>query len=1002
MNPSIPHRPPAPSAPAAGPRRARRGRSRWAAAALAAALAAGLVSAVPGAASADTGTFRDPDLPLDTRVEDLLGRLTRAEKIAMLHQYQPAVPRLDIGPFRTGTEALHGVAWLGEATVFPQSVGLGGTWDPELVERVGDATGTEMRGFHVQDPAAHGLNVWAPVADPLRDPRWGRNEEGYSEDPTLVGEMATAYTGGLRGDDDFYLKTAPTLKHFAAYNIEADRDRVSVTVPPRALHEYVYPAFRPAIAAGNATGVMAAYNLINGRPAHVTPLLDDVRSWSEHDLMVVSDAYGPSNVANSQGYYDTHAESHAAMLTAGIDSYTDQDTNPSLTVDAVTEALEQGLITEADVDRAVGRSLSVRFRLGEFDPPERNPYSGITPEAIDTPQHRKLAREAALAQMTLLKNDGALPLDPESDTEVAVVGPLADTLYEDWYSGTMPYEVTPADGIAERLGEGGSVATAEGADRVTLTTADGRAVTASAEAGGGVLRAQEAGGGGEDARAISVFEWGEGVVTLRTEANGKVVGLGEGNRLYNDQEQPNGWFVQQLFRMEEVGDGEVVLKYAGYDTWNRKYVSVGEDGALTVDADTPEDAARFRVDTLVSGTDAAVEAVSGADAAVVVVGNMPFINARETDDRESIELPQAQRELVEAVTAANPNTVVVLESSYPQAVPWAQEHVPALLWTSHAGQETGSALAAVLFGDHNPAGRLPQTWYRSTDDLPAMHDYDIIHSGHTYQYFEGDPLYAFGHGLSYSTFEYGKPRLDRRRIGAEGTVTVRVPVTNTGERDGDEVVQLYTHQNRSRVAQPIQELRDFERVHVEAGETVTVELEIDAADLAFWDVTRGREVVETASHDVLIGSSSADIRRRTQIEVKGERIPPRDLTETTRAADFDRYSGIAIADETKADGMAVEGSAGDWIAFDAASLPSRLSGFTAQAARAQEGGAALEIRLGSPEGRLLGTAEVPSTGGKYTYEEVTTALTRPGAGHGDVYLVFTGDLRLSEFALTKR
>ncbi|GAA4953049.1 glycoside hydrolase family 3 protein [Streptomonospora halophila] len=977
----------------------RRALRRTAAAALAAVLAAG---AAASPASADDLPFRDPDLPVGERVADLLGRLTRDEKIAMLHQYQPAVPRLDIAEFRTGTEALHGVAWLGEATVFPQSVGLGATWDTDLVKRVGDATGTEMRGFHAQDPAAHGLNVWAPVADPLRDPRWGRNEEGYSEDPALVGAMATAYTGGLRGGDDFYLKTAPTLKHFAGYNIEEKRDRISVTVPPRALHEYVYPAFRPAVEAGNATGVMAAYNMINGRPAHVSPLLEDVRSWSDTPTMIVSDAYGPSNVAGSQDYYETHAQSHAAMLKAGIDSYTDQGTDSSLTVDAVGSALEQGLITEADIDRAVGRSLSVRFRLGEFDPDARNPYDDITAEVIDSPEHRELTREAATEQMTLLKNDGALPLDPERDKDVAVVGPLSDTLYEDWYSGTMPYEVTPAGGIADRLGDAGSVATAEGADRVRLTTPDGDAVTASSADGGGVLRVDGSGGEeGADAQAISVFEWGEGVVTLRTEANGRVVGLGEGNRLYNDQEQPNGWFVQQLFRFEEVGEGRVALKYDGYDEWNRKYVSIGEDGALTVDADTPEQAAHFELETLSSGTDEAVRTASGADAAVVVVGNMPFINARETDDREDIALPKAQRELVRAVTEANPNTVVVLESSYPQAVPWAQRNAPAVLWTSHAGQETGNALASVLFGDANPAGRLPQTWYRSVDDLPDMSNYDVIDSGHTYQYFRGDPLYAFGHGLSYTDFEYGKPDLDHRRVGEDGTVTVRVPVTNTGDRDGDEVVQLYTSQNRSRVEQPVKELRDFERVHVEAGETVTVRLEIYAADLAFWDVTSGSMVVERASHDVLVGSSSADIRRTARIKVDGERIPPRDLTGRIRAADFDGYSaGAELVDESKAKGTAVAGSAGDWISFEDADLR-RLASFTARTARAQEGAAGVEVRLGSPDGRLLGTAEVPSTGDKYTYTEVAADLERVGGKHRDVYLVFTADLRLSTFSLDK-
>ncbi|WP_017559137.1 glycoside hydrolase family 3 protein [Nocardiopsis baichengensis] len=966
---------------------------------LTAALAAAVIALPFGAApaAADDLPFRDPDLPLQQRVDDLLGRLTTDEKVSLLHQYQPAVPRLGMEPFRTGSEALHGVAWLGEATVFPQAVGLRATWDTGLVERVGDVTGTEMRGFHAQDPEAHGLNVWAPVADPLRDPRWGRNEEGYSEEPLLVGAMADAYAGGLRGDDDFYLKTAPSLKHFAGYGIEEQRDVTSVTVPPRTLHEFVHPSFRPAIASGNATGVMASYNLINGRPAHLTPLLDDVRSWSDEDLMVVSDAYAPTNVVESQRYYDDHAESHAAMLRAGIDSYTDQDDDSSVTVGRFEEALDRGLVGEEDLDRAVGRILSVRFRLGEFDPPDRVPYSGITPGVIDAPEHRELAREAASAQTTLLRNDGALPLDPGADTDVAVVGPLADTLYEDWYSGTMPYRSTPADGVAERLGGAGSVGVSEGADRIALRNGDGY-VTASSDGDGGVLRVGGADGGepGEE-QALTVFDWGEGVVTLRTDANGRVVGLGGENLLYNDQDQPNGWFVQQLFRFEET-DGGVALKYAGYDEWNRKYIAVDGDGRLSVSADTVEDAAVFDREVLSSGTEEAVAVAEDADAAVVVLGNMPFINGRETDDREEIELPPAQQELLEAVTEANPRTVLVVESSYPMAIPWAEENVPAVLWTSHAGQETGNALAAVLYGDEEPRGRLPQTWYRSTGDLPDMGVYDVRQSGHTYRHFEGEALYPFGHGLSYTSFAYGKPEIDRRKVGPDGTVTVRVPVTNTGDRDGEEVVQLYSRQLHSRTDQPLKRLRDYARVSVPAGGTVTAELTVDASDLAFWDVTRGREVVEKAKHELMVGASADDVRHRARIFVDGERIPARDLTEQTRAADFDRYSGIALADETKVEGDTVEAQAGDWIAFDGTSLKPKPATFTARAA-STSGGGAVEVRIGAPEGRKAGEVSIGGTGGIYSYEEFTGDLKKVPGGRKDVYLVFTGDVRLSSFSL---
>ncbi len=271
-----------------------------------------------------TPAFRDPERPLPERLADLIGRLTRTEKVGLLHQHQRAVPRLGVGTFRTGTEALHGLAWLGPATVFPQAVGLASSWHPELVRAVGTAVGEETRGFHHKDPDRVGLNVWAPVVNLLRDPRWGRNEEGYAEDPLLTGELATAYARGLRGDHPRYLRTAPTLKHFLAYNHETERDVTSSSMPPRVLREYELPAFEAPIRAGAAVAVMASYNLVNGRPAHLSPLIGaELRRWTGDDLLVVSDAQAPSNVADRQHYYPDHVASHAALLRAGVDSFTD-------------------------------------------------------------------------------------------------------------------------------------------------------------------------------------------------------------------------------------------------------------------------------------------------------------------------------------------------------------------------------------------------------------------------------------------------------------------------------------------------------------------------------------------------------------------------------------------------------------------------------------------------------------------------------------------------------
>ncbi|GAA0481429.1 glycoside hydrolase family 3 C-terminal domain-containing protein [Streptomyces olivaceiscleroticus] len=965
---------------------------------------AGSAAARPRAAASSGHPFRDPRLPLDRRIDDLLGRLTRDEKISLLHQYQPAVPRLGIRPFRTGTEALHGVAWLGPATVFPQAVGLATTWNPGLIRRVGAAVGDEARGFQHERPEGWGLNLWAPVVNLLRDPRWGRNEEGYSEDPYLTGVVSTAYGKGLQGDDTRHLKTAPTIKHYLANNTETRRTTSDSVLRPRVLKEYDEAAFRPALTADAVTGVMSAYNLVNGRPATVNPGLNDtVREWAGQDLYNVTDADAPNNLLpGNQDYYATRAEGDAAALRAGIDGFTADNADPAKTVEAIGTALAKGLIDEADLDTAVRHLLGIRFRLGEFDP-DGGPYAKIDRSAVDSPAHRALARETACEAVVLLKNDGAtLPLDARTVKKVAVVGPLADTLYTDWYSGTLPYGITPLQGVGARLGSAGTVTTSEGVDRVAFrNTATDAYLTAGSGESGTVLA--ERGGSAGDTARFDVFDWGQGVVTLRSVANGKYVGY-DGTVFRNDQAQPNGWYVQQQFVLEEADDGTGtrLIRYAGYETaadWfgDKKYLSTGEDGTLRLA--TREDAARYEVEVVRDGIDHAVEAVRGADAAVVVVGSMPFINGREDHDRTDLALAAGQSALVKAVRAANPRTVLVLETSYPVTATWEQRHVPAIVWTTHAGQETGHAVAAVLFGDHNPAGRLTQTWYRSADDLPDPLDYDIIGSDRTYLYFRGDPLLPFGHGLSYTTFRYGRPELSARTVDAGGTVTVSVRVTNTGERDGDEVVQLYTHQRTSRDKQPLRQLRGFARVHVKAGRSTTVRLPLRAADLAHWDVTRGRWVVESSVHDVLVGASSRDIRGRAALRVDGETIPPRDLARTTRAADFDDYRGVRIVDESKARGDAV-GATGDgaWIVFRDAELGARVRTFSARLANADSGGGTVRVRLGSPDGPVVGTLPVPGTGDRYTYRTVTTRL-RGAHGRHDVYLVFSGAMRLSTFSL---
>ncbi|WP_214107741.1 glycoside hydrolase family 3 protein [Acrocarpospora catenulata] len=958
-------------------------------------LLAGALTLTLGFTPAADPPFRDPGLPLAARIDDLLGRLTLAEKVSFLHQYQPAVERLGIASFKTGTEALHGVAWSTDVaaggavqtaagTVFPQAVGLASTWDTALIKRVGTAVGTEARGYHAEDPRVWGLQLWAPVVNLLRDPRWGRNEEGYSEDPLLTGAISTAYAKGMTGDDPDHLRTAPVLKHYLANNNEVNRTTTNSSLPPRVLKEYEEPAFRTAIAADAATGVMTSYNVVNGRPATVTDL-SEVRSWTSRDLFSVTDAHAPNNLVDSQQYYPDLASADAAVLRAKVDSFTTDDTNSLRTIDAINEALSRGLITEADVNRAVRNILSIRFRLGEFDP-NGGPYGGITKDVVDSPAHRALNRETAGKAAVLLKNSGLLPLTPGK--KVAVIGPLGDTLYTDWYGGSLPYRVTPRAGIAERS----PAVAAEGVDRIALKhVTSGRYVTATGTTDAHTVGVAD---GLTQAGQWDLTDWGEGVVTLRNAANSRYLGWNWTPFVTRD-EQPNGWFVQQQFKLEPTGSGDFYLKYVGYEITQpwfwlpETYVQVDADGKLSVGAKAT--AARFAKEVVTDGVAAAVAAAKSADVAVVVVGSMPFINGREDHDRNATSLAGGQEALVKAVRAANPKTVVVLENSYPTTIDWLQDNVPAILWTTHAGAETGHGIADVLYGNINPAGRLTQTWYRASAQLPAITDYDIIKSGSTYLYYQGNPLYPFGHGLSYTTFGYQSLKVTPTATGYE----VSVKVTNTGSRKGDEVVQLYTHQHRSRVKQPVKQLRGFQRVTLAPGASTTVKFPIAKSDLALWDVTRNRFVTETATHDVLVGSSSAAIRQRTTVNVAGETIPRRDLTRSTRASDFDDYTGIELLDESKASGTAVGFTSGDWIAFKDSDLraPAALT-----AGVASVGGGSLQVRLGSPTGRLLGTLTVPATGDRYAYTTATVPLAKAN-GPQDVYLVGTGDLRIRSLAL---
>ncbi|MEU6859516.1 glycoside hydrolase family 3 C-terminal domain-containing protein [Glycomyces sp. NPDC046736] len=924
--------------------------------------------------------FRDPDLSREDRVADLLARLTLDEKLGLLHQYHRPVERLGMGPFKTGTEALHGLAWLGEATVFPQVVALGATWNPELVERVGAAVADEVLAFHRKDPVKVGRNVWAPTVNPLRDPRWGRNEEGYSEDAWMTGVMGAAYARGLKSDDGSTWKTAPTVKHFLAYGNEVDRCVTSSNLPPRVLREYEFAAHRPALASGDAVAVMLSYNLVNGRPAHVTPLVNtDLRTWADGEVFVVSDAYAPNNLAGLQGYFEDLPTAYAAAVKAGLDSFTQDDDRPAEVLAHLQAALDRGLLAEADVDTAVRRNLFVRFGLGEFDP--EDPYADLDHDVVDSPEHRALAREAAAQSITLLANDGLLPL--QAPKKIAVVGALADVQMQDWYSGTLPYAITARAALAERA----EVVHAEGFDRIRLrhktgyVTVDGTDLAITDATG---LAAQ-----------FDLLDWGGLSYLIRSAATGKVVNASKDGRVATDSDGPHEFDVTETFRIAEIEGGKVAFRqiHKAEDAEAGQWLGVAEDGTLRLCPDLAE-AAAFDFEFVTKGHEQAAALAADADVAVVVIGDHPLINGRETEDRTDLFLPQSQECLLRQVMEANPNTILVMSSSYPFALNWDGTRPPAVLWSGHGGQEWGPALAAVLYGDRDPEGRLPQTWYTDAAELPALLDYDIIASDATYLYYLGQPLHPFGHGLSYAEFKYANLTVDTETARPGEDLTVTVEVTNTSGRDGVEVVQLYSHQCGSRVKQPLRQLRGFEKIRLAAGETRTVTFTLAVDDLAHWDNVTGRMIVEKSRQRLMIGRSATDIVLSASVRVDGEVVGPRDLTAPLAATANDAYAGVLWRDENRTSGDVIAAEeAGGWIMLgDCDFQDGRYTSVTARVAGLAS---QLTLRADDPlDGDVLAKIDTPATGGVYDYADVTVDLVAP-AGVCDLYVTFEGPVRLS-------
>ena len=936
--------------------------------------------------------FQDNTLPFEERAKDLLSRLTREEKVGMITSQLDDIPRLGIKKTHIGTEIARGVVnrdQKREATILPQPWGMAAMFDDALMEQLGDMAGDETRITHDMEERPSSLELFGPTIDMERDPRWGRNEEAYGEDPCLTGKMSAAYCRGLTGKDEKYLKTAPLLKHFYANNYENERQTTNANITPRLKHEYYLKAFEPAVREGRAPGLMTAYNCINGVEGVNNPDVSEICKKEWGMTFAVSDGGDFGQNVAAHRTYENHAQSMGDILGVGADMMLD---SRSMVDPAVREALEKGYLTEENLDKAVYSTLLLRFKLGDFD--EDHPYAHIDPAKLASPAHKALAVKAAKESVILLENRGMLPLTDDGKCTVAVVGPLANENYTCWYCGYAPNQTPVVKGFREKLGED-RVLFDEGFDRVRIRS----------EKTGKYLRIAENGAVYADAdeNTADLFEradWDFGAWTLRSVRTGKY--LTEDKNFFDETPQDEnavtidpgmnctadvvfGWFVKELLYAKEE-DGVLYL-----DTWQHRAVAVNGENKLVAKAGSGDcPCKQFTLEVVSSGAERVAELAQRADHVIVCAGNQPLINAREEYDRPDIRLPKAQTALLNAAAAANESTLLYLVTGYPFAINKEKDTAKAVLCSTHLGPCLGHVAAATVFGENNPAGRTPTTWYRSVRDLPALDDYDIAKNHVTYLYFRGKPLYALGYGLSYTTFAYSNLTVKQEN----GEVIATVNVQNTGALDGDEVVQLYMSLPGSLRVRPIHALKAFKRVHIQAGETVTVTLNFKIDDLAVWCNGRKIYTVESSVYKMEVGAASDDIRLTADVEIVGETFPGRPGFFKQEAIDADDYSGVTFLTDKRDGETYVE--AKDFRSF-LVYKNMDLTGCNAFECAMSAPSGDVEILLADNKtGKVLGKAGGTGTGSLTKFTSFTCDVAAE-AGLTELRIVFTKQTSLKWF-----
>jgi beta-glucosidase len=825
--------------------------------------------------------YMDDNRPIQERVDDLLSRMTLEEKISQMVYDAPAIERLDIPAYNWWNECLHGVGRAGIATVFPQAIGLAATWNAALMERVAEVISDEARAKHhealrrgVRDIYT-GLTFWSPNINIFRDPRWGRGQETYGEDPYLAARMGVAFVRGLQGEDARYLKLVATPKHYVVHSgPEPERHHFNAQVSLRELHDTYLPAFEACVKEGGAVSVMGAYNRTNGEPCCASPvLLDEMlrREWG-FDGYVVSDCGAIHDIHAHHQVVETPAQAAALAVKAGC------DLNCGATYPALREAVEQGLIDEGSIDRALGRLLSARFRLGMFDPPEQVPYAQIPPQIVNSVEHQALARQAARESIVLLKNaDGLLPLSKEVGA-IAVIGPNADDqdVLLGNYNGTPEHAVSPLEAIRRKVAASTAVYYARGCEIAS-------GVPALEPVPPSCLRPPGA-GASETGLAAAYFdnldfEGGPALERVDALVDFRWKGcspLGKGHGPQFSVRWTGGLIppVSGTYRLAvNAGnrcalylDGDQVI---GFENPHHPMLRVHD---VTLEAGRLYDV-RLEVRNrgmdphaqllwAVPGVDHAARALEVAkkgDVVVLVMGITPQLEGEEMlvaaegfagGDRVEIDLPAPQRALVQQIHALGKPLVLVLLNGGALAVNWAAAHVPTIVEAWYPGQAGGEAIADVLFGDYNPAGRLPVTFYRSLADLPPFEDYSM--RDRTYRYFRGEPLFPFGHGLSYTDFSYSALTLSAETVAPDQTLVVSVDVQNVGRRAGDEVVQLYVSDLAASVPVPIRSLQGFRRIHLAPGERRRVTFTLLPAQFSLVDEA-GQRSVEPGKFQLAVG-----------------------------------------------------------------------------------------------------------------------------------------------------